>query len=215
MRLIRLLCPHCRDAYTPTGNDLRVLGISKRDARDLVLYRPEGCERCRQTGYHGRTGVFELLEMTDNLRGLVVGNATEALVRRGAIEDGMVTLGQDALAKVLAGETSLDEVQRVVYYEEEMGHLCASCRKTVSPDHLYCPHCGTASSSACTACGKRVDPEWGFCPSCGIRRAQVPAIDPPRETEMIGEAPASSGTTPTTSLRPRPASRDVESPRQA
>jgi hypothetical protein len=173
MRLIRLLCAKCKDGYVPSGDELRLLGLSQRDARDLVLYRPQGCDQCAETGYRGRTGVFEILEMSDSVRRLVAGHATETLIRRAAMEEGMITIGQDGLAKVLGGETSLEEVQRVVYYEEELGHLCAACHHTVAPDHVYCPHCGTPSSASCTACGRRVDPEWGFCPSCGGRREQV------------------------------------------
>src|SRR5262249_4485483 len=107
MRLVRLLCPKCKDGYVPTGDDLRLLGISNRDARDLVLYRPQGCDHCGETGYRGRTGVFEILEMTENVRRLVAGHATESLIRRAGVEDGMVTIGRDGLGKVLAGETSL------------------------------------------------------------------------------------------------------------
>jgi type IV pilus assembly protein PilB len=190
MRLIRLLCPKCKDGYVPSGDDLRLLGLSKRDARDLVLYRPQGCDQCSETGYRGRTGVFELLEMTDTVRRLVAGHATETLIRRAAMEDGMISIGQDGLSKVLAGETALEEIQRVVYYEEELGHLCASCHHTVAPDHISCPNCGTPSSGSCTGCGRRVDPEWGFCPSCGGRRTQVMGPPPPREEGVGGDVPA-------------------------
>jgi type IV pilus assembly protein PilB len=186
MRLIRLLCPKCKDAYVPTGDELRLLGISNRDARELVLYRPQGCEHCNETGYHGRTGVFEVLEMTEDVRRLVAGHATESLIRRAAMEEGMVSIGQDGLAKVLAGETSLEEVQRVVFYEEELGHVCAACHQTVASDHLYCPRCGTPSASACTSCGRRVDPEWGYCPSCGAPH-QASAVRPPATGELVGD----------------------------
>jgi type IV pilus assembly protein PilB len=188
MRLIRLLCPKCKDGYVPSGDELRLLGIAQRDARELVLYRPVGCDLCGESGYKGRTGVYEILEMEDTVRRLVAGNATETLIRRAAMEAGMTTIGQDGLARVLAGETSLEEVQRVVYYEEELGHVCASCRQTVAPDHVYCPHCGTPSSGSCTSCGRRVDPEWGYCPSCGGRRAQMLGPEPPHEDVVVGDA---------------------------
>ena len=187
MRLIRLLCPKCKEAYVPSGDELRLLGISHRDARDLVLYRGQGCEHCNETGYRGRTGVFEVLEMTENVRRLVAGHATESLIRRAGMEDGMVSIGQDGLARVLAGETSLEEVQRVVFYEEELGHVCTSCHRTVASDHLYCPHCGTPSATACVSCGRRVDAEWGFCPSCGARHEAV-YEPPPGEEENVGES---------------------------
>ncbi|HEU4333754.1 MAG TPA: ATPase, T2SS/T4P/T4SS family, partial [Candidatus Eisenbacteria bacterium] len=217
MRLIRLLCPKCKDGYVPSGDELRLLGIAQRDARDLVLYRPVGCDLCGESGYKGRTGVYEILEMEDTVRRLVAGNATETLIRRAAMEAGMTTIGQDGLARVLAGETSLEEVQRVVYYEEELGHVCASCRQTVAPDHVYCPHCGTPSSGSCTSCGRRVDPEWGYCPSCGGRRAQVMGPEPPHEDVVVGDAIAALEEARATeaSRRPPVAPRGPERTRRA
>ena len=206
MRLVRLLCPKCKDGYVPTGDELRLLGLSERDARDLVLYRAQGCEHCHETGYKGRTGVFEILEMTENVRRLVAGHAVESLIRRAGMEAGMVTIGQDGLAKVLAGETSLEEVQRVVYYEEELGHVCPSCHQTVASDHLFCSRCGTPSANACTGCGRRVDPEWGFCPACGARHESrvVPA---PGSGPLVGEdadGAASEDGAPDVSAAPAP-----------
>jgi len=210
MRLIRLLCPKCKDGYVPTGDDLRLLGLSKGEARDLVLYRPQGCPACGETGYRDRTGVFEVLEMTDTIRRLVAGHATETLIRRAAMEEGMISIGQDGLAKVLAGETALEEIQRVVYYEEELGHLCAACHQSVASDHVYCPNCGTPSSGACTSCGRRVDPEWGFCPSCGARRQHVMGPPPPEEPRVGDAAPSHVKDDVASSHAPRP----VHAPRR-
>jgi type IV pilus assembly protein PilB len=189
MRLVRVLCPKCKDPYVPSGDELRLLGIAARDARDLVLYRPQGCDQCNESGYRGRTGDFEILDMSENVRRLVAGHAVESLIRRAAMQDGMVTIGQDGLSKVLAGETSLEEVQRVVYYEEELGHVCAACHQTVASDHLYCPNCGAPSANACVSCGRRADPEWSFCPGCGARRttAVVPA---PESGALVGDPAA-------------------------
>jgi RNA polymerase subunit RPABC4/transcription elongation factor Spt4 len=149
----------------------------------------------------------------------VAGSATETLVRRAAMEEGMRTIGQDGLAKVLAGETSLEEVQRVVYYEEELGHLCVSCRRTVAPDHVFCPHCGTPSSSSCRSCGRRVDPEWEFCPSCGGPHA-AHAVPAPEPEPLVGEEPPvaparSAPVVPGPSRVARGASAGSERPRRA
>jgi RNA polymerase subunit RPABC4/transcription elongation factor Spt4 len=141
--------------------------------------------------------------MTEDVRRLVAGHATESLIRRAGMEDGMVTIGQDGLSKVLAGETSLEEVQRVVFYEEELGHVCATCLHTVASDHLYCPQCGTPSANSCVSCGRRVDPEWGYCPSCG--KPHVKSEAP--EALIGGDAPdeAEPDPVPTSSRRgPRP-----------
>ena len=174
MRLVRTLCPKCREAYVPTGDEIRLLGLRTRDAAHLTLYRPAGCEHCAETGYRGRTGVFEVLEMTDSLRRLVASGAQESMIRQAAAEEGMTSIGQDGMKKILAGETSLEELQRVVYYEEEMARVCPNCHEGASAEHRYCPHCGVASAILCAGCQHRLDPEWGFCPSCGIRREQTP-----------------------------------------
>ena len=71
MRLVRTLCPKCKDTYGPTGDELRMLGLSPRDAGDLALHRPVGCEFCGESGYRGRTGVFEVLDMTDPIRRMI------------------------------------------------------------------------------------------------------------------------------------------------
>jgi len=180
MRLVRTLCPKCKDTYGPTGDELRMLGLSPRDAGDLALHRPVGCEFCGESGYRGRTGVFEVLDMTDPIRRMIASGASESMVRQTAIEAGMVPIGQDGLAKVIAGETSLEELRRVLYYEEELARLCQSCHRSVSAEFLYCPHCGEPSASACVGCQRRIDPQWLFCPSCGheCAAAQRAAAEP-------------------------------------
>jgi len=177
MRLVRLLCPKCKDQYVPSGDELRLLGLNPRDAEDVVLHRPVGCERCNQSGYRGRTGIFELLELNDQVRRLITSSATESVIRAAAVESGMMPIGEDGLRKVLAGETSLEELQRVVYYEEEAARLCATCHKPVSTEYFFCPHCGHSVSTVCVKCARRVDPLWGFCPSCGTTREPVTEAD--------------------------------------
>ena len=132
MRLVRTLCPRCKDGYGPSAEELRFLGISARDAQEIVLYRPVGCDHCLETGFRGRTGVFELLDMNDAIRRLIASGSPETVIRQTAIESGMVPIGQDGMSKVLAGETCIDEVQRVLVYEEEVARLCTHCHATVS-----------------------------------------------------------------------------------
>jgi type IV pilus assembly protein PilB len=190
MRLVRVLCPKCKDAYVPSGEELRLLGVSRGDAGDLVIYRQQGCERCGQTGYRGRTGVFEILELTDGLRRLIASGAPESIIRRASVEAGMIRIGEDGLAKVLAGETSLEELQRVIYYEEESGRLCPVCRATLSTEFAFCPQCGEAVGGACLRCERRLDPSWKVCPYCGERPSQVAALDAGDEPPVL-ESPSS------------------------
>ncbi len=177
MRLVRMLCPKCRDQYAPSGDELRVLGLTPREAQGVGLFRPVGCEHCNQTGYRGRTGIFEILELDDPLRRLIAAGAAESMVRAAAVESGMTPIGEDGLMKVMAGETSLEELRRVVFYEEEAARLCPACRQTAAAEYHFCPHCGHTIAAACLKCERRVDASWAFCPGCGTHRSPTVVAD--------------------------------------
>ncbi|HTY99985.1 MAG TPA: type II secretion system ATPase GspE [Rhodocyclaceae bacterium] len=108
-RLLRRLCPACRQAYEPDAAERRLLGPQAPGR----LFRAQGCPQCRQTGYQGRTGIFELLEIDSRLRSLIHDRSSEASLRAAAQAGGMQLLRDDALRWLLAGETSLEEVLRV------------------------------------------------------------------------------------------------------
>jgi len=111
-RLVRRICPDCRERYRPDPAAAAIL--AGRPLGDLVLERGRGCNACRQTGYRGRTGIFELMVMTDDLRHQLLTSLDLAALRRLVREQGMITLRQDAWAKVQAGLTTVEEVLRVV-----------------------------------------------------------------------------------------------------
>ena len=120
-RLIRTLCSNCKEKYVATETDLAFIERQYGQAhiaelnisRPLELYRAKGCEECGNTGYKGRTGVHELLGMTPELRSLVYKEASVADMKKQATHDGMRTLVQDAIFKVLKGDTDLAQVQIV------------------------------------------------------------------------------------------------------
>jgi type IV pilus assembly protein PilB len=103
-RLARRLCSHCRVAAGP--------GLG--DPQDAETFEAGGCEHCRDSGYHGRVGLFEIMTVTEEIRALILARACAADIRRTAIAQGMRTLEEDGLAKVRAGETTRDEVARVI-----------------------------------------------------------------------------------------------------
>ena len=109
-RLVRRLCPHCRVAY-PAVEALDDAAVNRIGIQ--TLYRPGGCARCNDTGYRGRSVVFELLPLSPGVRRAVLDGADEDTIERQAAADGMLTLYNDALAKAAAGVTSLEEVLRV------------------------------------------------------------------------------------------------------
>ena len=110
-RLVRRLCPQCRTARAADTGERRLLGLSEH--AEVSLYQPDGCASCLYTGYHGRTGIYELLVVDDTLRGMIHDNKGEQALRAAAHRNGMRVLWQDGIAKVLAGATSLEEVLRV------------------------------------------------------------------------------------------------------
>ncbi len=109
-RLIRRLCPSCKEVYTPDNAELAVLAKAGKPA---FLYRPVGCATCGQTGYRGRTGIYELLRVDDTLRSKIHTHASEQNLRQYAQQQGMLSLRDDALRWVISGDTSLEEVIRV------------------------------------------------------------------------------------------------------
>ncbi|MDR7484297.1 MAG: type II secretion system ATPase GspE [Armatimonadota bacterium] len=116
-RLVRMLCTRCREPYTPEPEVVARYGLAAPGEPPPVIYRPKGCEACNQIGYKGRIGLFEIMLVDDEIRTLVVKNASADVLKRAAITSGMRTLQQDGVAKVVAGVTSLEEMLRVVFVE--------------------------------------------------------------------------------------------------
>jgi len=112
-RLVRRVCPHCREAYRPGREYLLRAGLDPEEFVETDLYRGRGCPECLRTGYKGRLGIFELMVLDEELRTRILATSDAGQIKKKALELGMRTLRQDGLAKVLAGETTLEEVFRV------------------------------------------------------------------------------------------------------
>lgn len=112
-RLVRRLCPKCRTSYVPGEEMIRHFDGLIAHQSDARYYRAQGCAECQQIGYRGRTGIYELLLMTDEIRELIMAGADASRVRKAAMASGMLSLRQDGLVKAETGETSLEEVLRV------------------------------------------------------------------------------------------------------
>jgi len=115
-RLVRKICSHCREPYTPSPEYLEKLELPEEQFADAVLYRGKGCSECLHTGYQGRIGIFELMVLSDEIKNLILTTSDAGQVKRQAMADPqtpMLTLREDGLQKVLAGDTTLEEVFRV------------------------------------------------------------------------------------------------------
>jgi type IV pilus assembly protein PilB len=109
-RLLRKICSNCRAKYQPSKLLLEQLDLPASEIAQAGFYHGTGCDRCNQTGYKGRKGIFELMRVTDPLRDLINERAPTIALKERAIELGMVTLRQDALRSLFSGETTIDEV---------------------------------------------------------------------------------------------------------
>jgi general secretion pathway protein E len=112
-RLVRTICPECREEYAPLAEFAAHLGLADGSDRPPPLYRGRGCNKCLGTGYFGRTSIMEVMPMSDGIRRLVLNHADARDIQAAAVAEGMITLYADGMRKALAGETTVDEVLRV------------------------------------------------------------------------------------------------------
>jgi type IV pilus assembly protein PilB len=120
-RLVRVVCPKCKEAYSASRESLLRYGFPIHDevgaetGGEITLFKGAGCDNCKGTGYKGRTGVHELMVMNDEIRDKILEKSPSHILRNLAIQNGMKTLQMDAVQKILMGVTSVDEVLRVLY----------------------------------------------------------------------------------------------------
>ncbi len=112
-RLVRLLCPHCKEVYLPDVETLANLGLPTSVLTDNTFYRKKGCNLCMQTGFRGRTAIFEIMVVEDNIKRMVLKTSDANQINELAVRQGMITLQQDGIRKVLSGVTTTEEVLRV------------------------------------------------------------------------------------------------------
>jgi general secretion pathway protein E len=115
-RLVRRVCKHCREPYTPSDferGELPLLAELMAKGEIKHIYRATGCRECRMTGYRGRLGIYELLTVTDEIRSLVVRRVDATIIKKEAVKEGMLTLRDDGALKIARGATTVEEVLRV------------------------------------------------------------------------------------------------------
>ncbi|MDH4109090.1 MAG: type II secretion system ATPase GspE [Gammaproteobacteria bacterium] len=114
-RLVRVLCPHCREQYEPAARLVQELGLERFvDGGEVLLYRSRGCEHCNGTGFQGRHAIMEMLVMNEELRSLVLGRKDARQLEAAALRTGMRSIYEDGCRKALAGVTAIEEVMRVI-----------------------------------------------------------------------------------------------------
>ncbi|MCG8470898.1 MAG: type II secretion system ATPase GspE [Desulfobacterales bacterium] len=114
-RLVRVLCPDCKERFEPDTDTLERAGINGNRTEAATFYRAVGCDSCFHTGYRGRVAIFEILEVDDYLKGVVVKSSDANVIKTEAVKRGMTTLRDDGIQKVLSGVTTIEEVLRVTH----------------------------------------------------------------------------------------------------
>jgi type IV pilus assembly protein PilB len=120
-RLIRMLCPYCKRPFQASDLELEESGLRIDEHRKTTFYANVGCDACNHTGYRGRTAIHELLDLSDNIREMIVERRPGSEVRRAAVAEGLTSLRESALRKVFAGISTLHEINRVTFVEEVGG----------------------------------------------------------------------------------------------
>jgi general secretion pathway protein E len=111
-RLVRKICPKCKEQYVPSQNILRRLGI-KNTKEKVLFYRGAGCNACKDTGYRGRLGIYEILKMDDKIREMLIANYSAEKINSFTLKQGVSTLKHSGILNALKGNTSIEEVMRV------------------------------------------------------------------------------------------------------
>ena len=118
-RLLRRVCTECKAPYTPTPSECRLLGLTPEYLANHQFYKGKGCRRCGGTGYKGRIGIYEIFLITEDIAKMIFANENSATLRDFARRNGMRSLRDDALRKVEAGISTLEEVLFVTLRDEE------------------------------------------------------------------------------------------------
>jgi len=117
-RLVRTICQHCKTPLPPPSKEeLEDNGLNPEDWRNVTFYEGPGCIECAGTGYHGRTAIHELLDLSDRVRELILEKRPSSEIRKAAHEEGMRFLRESALAKIRAGITTMKEINKVTFIE--------------------------------------------------------------------------------------------------
>jgi type IV pilus assembly protein PilB len=166
-RLVRTVCGNCKHPARPDASGVVGLGLSAVSLAGGNFMAGKGCVKCQETGYKGRTGVFETLAMNQRIRDLILRQATEEDIRLAAQESGMRSLVQDGLDKAKEGITTVEELGRVLEVSEHASISCPGCGRLLNSEYRFCPTCRATLRRVCLGCGRILQSGWIVCAHCG------------------------------------------------
>jgi type IV pilus assembly protein PilB len=194
-RLVRTVCERCAESVVVDDDTAKALGLRVRSAM-----KGKGCAACRRTGFSGRTGVYEVMEVTKKVQHTIESKSPDSVLRRASRAEGMTTLIEDALAKIEAGRTTPEEVLGSVQVEAH-GPTCPQCSNPIEERFAVCPFCRHQLVRTCATCSEPLKPEWTICPSCGA----VPKDQEDAGTRVAAAGAAATGKAGSASPKVRPA----------
>ncbi len=203
-RLVRKPCESCLEPYTPDELTLAMLGLTRADLAGSRPMRGSGCPECGDTGYRGRTAVYEVLEVDAAMRQVLLTDASEQAIAAQARSAGMATLRAAALDKAMKGQTTFEEAVRVTHSDHSGGSACPACERPVETGMVVCPWCAVhLDRGHCRNCAKQLDPDWKICPWCRtlaqdsaasprppVRQQSAPQQQPANQQPVPGRAAA-------------------------
>jgi type II secretory ATPase GspE/PulE/Tfp pilus assembly ATPase PilB-like protein len=160
-RLVRKLCECAEKVPMTDEHAARLLAGGIVDF-DSHVHVPAGCAKCDMSGYKGRVGIYELLTLDEQIRSAVRSGARDEEIRNLARSGGMRLMQEDALEKVKLGVTTMEEVLRVVPFDNALTMRCRACGRALAPAFLFCPYCGAGTRHAAGGTGSQ---------RAGVRRA--------------------------------------------
>jgi len=168
-RLVRKVCKYCKAEIAPDREHLQLLKVPENVLGEKV-FSGSGCEKCNNTGYLGRTGIFEIFIMNDDFRHVISSGYKEAELMNMARTSGMITLIEDGIEKVKRGDTTLEELLRVIGPQTKHERTCEHCKRTIDSKFYFCPYCGHFKQNFCKHCMIPLEEDWGSCPICGLSK---------------------------------------------
>ncbi len=167
-RLVRKICPHCRTEEKPDPSTLRSLKIADTAFQS---FRGTGCEKCNNSGYKGRIGIYEIFQVDAEIKRMIHQGATEPELLHAAKLTGMKTLIEDALEKVQSGITTCSEILRVFGPQNIAEITCRFCGSHMEQRYHFCPYCAGEMVRMCADCDQLLAQDWHHCPRCGAELA--------------------------------------------
>ena len=132
-RLVRRLCEHCKEKYSPPVEMFQRIGISPQEAASISFYKPKGCDECGGTGYKGRMPIFEVMQMTDAIAKLTIDRTDASQIKKQAIADGMTLLVQDGVRRIKEGLTTIEEVLAAATGDQSIDEVILLDDKAIRP----------------------------------------------------------------------------------